>query len=446
MPNKRRFSNEEEGLIIREYQRKKVSFTELAKKWGCSPATIREVLNRNNVEIKPYYLTTKQKLSIIEDYVVRKMPMSVVAEEYKISAPTVCLILRKHNVPARDAHLSNMKYELDEKVLDGEIDEHKAYWLGFFMGDGSIVKSRLTVELAKEDCNHLVKLRAFLKSTHPIKCYAPSKRAQGGSSKLVWHSSHMIETMKTFGIVPNKSSINVTIPLKLSQVRDFWRGMVDSDGGVKIIKTKAGYEMPSLYLVGTQTLMELFLKFVLIHTPTKASVRPADGKMLYRIKLDGKPARKMIHVLYNASIVSLERKLEIAKLIMKHYPPIDEEAEKRTFLQLRSEGIGRIKAIRAIGRSYTTLDNWLVSDPDFSLKEWNFVQHFNGKKRSITKHPLSNKNELDEKIHNYFSFRNQGLGRSRSAKMAGFSYKTVIKMIKTNPEFAKNEEKYSTSK
>lgn len=445
MANKKRFSIEEEVQIVKEYERvEKISFSKLARKWDCSPATIREVLKKNKVQIKSYYLTTEQELRIISDYQKKKLPMSVVARKHGISASLVCLILARNKISARDAHLSNMKYELNEQKFDGELDEYQKYWLGFIMGDGCILKNRITVELSRIDRQHLVKLKEFLESTHPVKDYEPSQRNPSGSSKLEWYSPNMVQTLKNYGIVPSKSSIDVTVPMILAQSRDFWRGMVDSDGSVKITITKEGYEMPRLSLVGTENLMDLFLTFIQTHTDTKTKVRRGNGKMLYRVTLEGKPARKIIPVLYGECRVSLERKNETAKSIMENFIPIDEEAEKQMYLQLRLQGIGRSKALRSIGRSYKTLDNWLMKDPEFSSNEWRIIQYSEGKHK-IIKHPLSNEDRLDEKVEKYFSFREQGIGRSRSAKMAHFSYKTIIKMIHTDHEFAEQEEKYSSS-
>lgn len=443
MANKRRFTDEQERMICNDYKlMEKPSFAGVARKWNSSPTTIKTILNRHKVEIKDFYLDLEKEKDIITDYIENKLTMKEVGEKYGTSASNVCLILKKYGVSARNYHESGIVYWFNELVFDNPTNSEAAYWLGFLMGDGSIVKNRLSCELADIDKNHLFLLKEFLQSTHPVKFYDSRKAGWYGSCKIEVHSPHLVRTLSTYGIIQGKSTKNVWIKKGLMKIPDFWRGMIDSDGSIKIRKTKEGYELPYLSLCGTKKLMRQFIAFVRSHTSTKATPIKGKGNYYWRVTLEGKPARKIVKLLYGEGRVALERKNQVAQEIILRFPPELDECElQQKYLNLLKQGLGRSTAIKNIGKSYKTLNKW-IQNSDFATKEWEIIENLEGNTRIITNHPLSTVSKED-RIEQYFKYRALGFGKSRSAKMSHFSYKTIQKLIRENEELAKREEEFA---
>jgi len=60
--------------------------------------------------------------------------------------------------------LAHRKYNLDESFFTRIDNEEKAYWLGFFAGDGAITdENRLRLKLATKDKAHLKKFKEIVK-------------------------------------------------------------------------------------------------------------------------------------------------------------------------------------------------------------------------------------------------------------------------------------------
>ena len=55
--------------------------------------------------------------------------------------------------------ISHRKYNLDESFFKKINNEEKAYWLGFFAGDGSITENKVRLRLANKDREHLQKFK-----------------------------------------------------------------------------------------------------------------------------------------------------------------------------------------------------------------------------------------------------------------------------------------------
>lgn len=244
--------------------------------------------------------------SICADY-LNKLNAYEISRKYKIGKWTVYNILFKNNIKIRTKG-ENRTYNLDEKVFDS-LTEETAYWIGFLMGDGSITKSkgryRISVELNSSDVGHLNKLKAYLKSEHPLR-----NRISKNTVKIEFNSEIIANRLSKFGIIQNKSSLNTGINF-LEKDKDFWRGLIDADGSLGVYNNE-----PRLALCGTEKLMSQFADFVRSHiTNYKGGVHKHNN--IYRVTL-GKSATKIIvKILYENCTIALDRKLKIANKIIE---------------------------------------------------------------------------------------------------------------------------------
>ena len=124
------------------------------------------------------------------------------------------------------------KYKVNEKSFEEVSNEETAYWLGFLLADGGVVKNVLKLELSSKDVNHIYKFRYFLESTHPIK-----KRKDRYTHAVAISSSVLVSNLAKWGCVTRKTN-TVVFPSDLPEqlIKHFIRGLFDGDGSIGIYK------------------------------------------------------------------------------------------------------------------------------------------------------------------------------------------------------------------
>lgn len=212
---------------------------------------------------------------------------------------------------------SRYKYKMNQCAFD-TITEESAYWIGFWMADGSISNksSHCSIELQTKDTGHLFRFQYFLESNCPIKY---TSRPDGRSTCLFSFSSKKIkDDMIKNNVIPNKSKL-AKVPLTLCLNRHFWRGMIDGDGSIGCYTINKGKpneikDRWNIILCGTESICNGFLNFAKQNFKTKAKSKKSKRKNVWKIVFQHKMASKLIEILYSHSNISLHRKLEIAKV------------------------------------------------------------------------------------------------------------------------------------
>lgn len=209
------------------------------------------------------------------------------------------------------------KYFLDDTFFDSIDSEAKAYWLGFLTADGCIQKGRcIQLALQADDKNHIEKFLHDINSTYPIHEYAyPTGGTLCKSAHLSMRSAHMVNSLKTLGVVERKSLIAKpceTVPQTL--LRHYWRGLVDGDG---YIGTHGHYW--EIGLVGTKAIVEGFFNYTKSYTRSEA--KPRKLHRIFRMSYGGIiEVRKIVGLLYDESTVHLDRKKIIADKVLSIQP------------------------------------------------------------------------------------------------------------------------------
>jgi hypothetical protein len=252
------------------------------------------------------------------------------ASDTGISPAGIMKCIARQKVAARPLGYRNRRLPLNETVFD-EITEESAYWAGFLMGDGCVSIGRnghrLMLSLAQIDREHVEKFRDFLGSKHAIvtsirgdvkinKTYNPNVRRE--MATLVIPSKRLCDAVGKFGVVPRKT-FYATASHDLEFNRNFWRGMIDSDGCIYRTRSRiAPFNLrPSdvriFFCSASERLVMQFQEFVKKHVQSKASI--LKNRNLYRLSLSGNPAISLIKVLYQDCSVALPRKLKLANFM-----------------------------------------------------------------------------------------------------------------------------------
>lgn len=195
------------------------------------------------------------------------------------------------------------QYELNESVFDDITKSDAQYWVGFILADGCIheelgVPVKLTIELQKQDEPHLHKFNKFIQTSKPV-----YQLKRTGGVRVEVRSKQIAAKLGNVGVTPRKSA-TAKASVYLSQQVDFWRGVVDGDGGMTISNNK-----PSLYLSGTPHIINQFREFVnnVLHIDTK-STPYTTSPTFSTISYSGYVAVQVSHALYHNSSVCLDRK------------------------------------------------------------------------------------------------------------------------------------------
>lgn len=317
----RKLTEDEVVAAIHEYQNG-YSAAKVGAHYGVRGDAILYLLRRHGIPRRSstehqQKLQEDHKSAIVADY-LSGLSSTAVASKFGIDKSTVCDVLRARGVKARSPSAAHRHYALDESVFD-TVNEQSAYWLGFLMADGCISDSggraELILQLKASDLEHVEAFRAFLHSTRPIRVIPPRGYKKSWNSQpsaaFCVNSKSLVAALSRHGVVPRKS-FRAEAPTGLKYDRHFWRGLVDGDGWVCLVR---GGVYPLIGLTGPRPLIEQWSEFIRSIAPsTKASVNP-NGP-IWRCVTTGRFAVAVIRVLYENCHVALPRKLDIATRIL----------------------------------------------------------------------------------------------------------------------------------
>jgi hypothetical protein len=239
------------------------------------------------------------------------------ARQFGVSVQTVCNIMHRRGVPMRSVSARHRFYSLDETAFD-EINEASAYWIGFLTADGNVRYNRdgccvISLGLAEKDAAHVELFREFLGTSKPIRRFV----AKGfGMAKLEVYSAALGRRLAEFGVTPRKSLTAKVVGLEDN--RHFWRGVVDGDGTVGIVRQHG--EAPILSLVGSKDMMLQFADYVRSVWPA-CGVNPCQRGAIYTVGLRSAAAAAMLNHLYGDCTVALPRKLQRSREALAIYKP-----------------------------------------------------------------------------------------------------------------------------
>lgn len=280
--------------------------------------TIRRRLTALGLAVPKHWKNTINESGIVNDYLCG-ISGEGVARKHGISRCKVKRILRDNNLGMRQ-HLGNTRFPLNHNAFD-IISERSAYWAGFLMADGNVFQYRnetpeIKLQLSVQDIDHLDLFRDFLDCYRPINV---SNVKSPGSHNIYtyatfrFRSQRIAERLASFGVIPNKTYCAKAIILEKNV--NFWRGVVDGDGWVRIKRPGN----PVIGLIGTQHLVSQFSEFVYQRFGFTPSIHKLKNSRAHSVIIESSRAYSVIHLLYNNCELALARKLTIANEIISYY-------------------------------------------------------------------------------------------------------------------------------
>jgi hypothetical protein len=246
-------------------------------------------------------LTKQQHSDIIDRYSKGEL-CTHLAREYQVDRTSIDQLLRRKNVTMHSKSYVYRKMsggELNENCFD-VLNSNSLYWLGFLMADGSVCGSAIALVLHSKDRGHLLKFKKFVGGNQKVIDLA----VQPGS-RYAFCSIELVKKLASLGIAENKSH-SATASDCCAQSKDFWRGVVDGDGYLSNINSKA----IRFELCGSLKMMSQFQTY--IKTVLNVEINVSTMRTIYRVQLSGVKACKVIDHLYKDAEIFLDRKKELA--------------------------------------------------------------------------------------------------------------------------------------
>ena len=291
---------------------------ELAKELNCAHSTIkywREKFNLANPRtIKNMGTDTYKNEELFRQVYNEIGNNSIIAKIFNVSDDTIEYWRIKYNIEKSDKwRNANRKYKLNHHFFKEIDNEEKAYWLGFLMADGCVVRTdshktynRLEVHLKSSDYMHLKKLNNSLNANYPIKIFNKTNKTLDfdySIARLRITSSILVSDLIKNNITPNKTGKEIipnTVPKKL--IKHFIRGFLDGDGTITVNKT-SGFCSSSI------TIIEEINNFIYKELNMKCNIlKSNDNVPIYTISYSSKKSKILLDYLYKDSKIYLDRK------------------------------------------------------------------------------------------------------------------------------------------
>lgn len=245
-----------------------------------------------------------KKEDLIKMYVDNDVSTNNIAKKYGCTPHTIRHWLRKYDIPRRQ---KNGRFQ-EPFYVEGNYfktwSQDMAWVLGYVVADGCIRKKKYELRIKSIDYEMLEFVQKQLKTNYEIKTEKGSR-----CYYLAIYSKKIVDDMYRLGVTDKKS---LTVDLPKIDIKYFWsflRGLIDGDGHIFPIRNNSriiGFQITSSYYM-LNSIMDLLEKEIGM---PKYKINP-QGKAGV-IGIHGKWAYKLLKRTYDNSFYGLSRKKNIA--------------------------------------------------------------------------------------------------------------------------------------
>jgi hypothetical protein len=251
------------------------------------------------------------------------------ARMFKASRQVINCRLEQHGIHVRTLKEACPGFPLrHDAFASPETDPEAAYWAGFLMADGCISENgyhgspHVILQLSATDIGHIRSFQQFVGSTlHTIRDIEPKTNRHnfksGRCARIDLVSKQMVADLARHGVTPKKTH-TAKVSDALAFNRDFWRGVIDGDGNIRLAEHRKGCKpQPIIQMTGSLPLTTQFAAFA-IHI-AGGKTRPCKSRGSYNIALYCGVAVRLITALYSDCTVALPRKLAKAQEVLSRF-------------------------------------------------------------------------------------------------------------------------------
>lgn len=239
--------------------------------------------------------TDEQVAYIIDKYLNEQYTLKQLGKEFNCSYSTIRNLLNRHNIQSRG---NKQGYPRDEFYFNKIDSDEKAYWLGFLYADGCVHSNNNEISINITDKEHIEKFQKAIKAINHKPTVTNDKRFE--NAKTLYQFSikdkQLHQDLIKWGCVPQKSLIIEKIPnIPRDYVSHFLRGYFDGDGSLHYLQGTNNYRIS---FVGT----EAFLADIQKELQTNVSFKNNNTGKAYTLQIAGrKQVERILNYLYQGS-------------------------------------------------------------------------------------------------------------------------------------------------
>lgn len=249
--------------------------------------------------------TDEQVAYIIDKYLNENYTLAALGKEFGCSYGTIKNLLNKHNIDSRG---NKQGYPRNEFIFSKIDTPEKAYWLGFLYADGC-VRTNNEISINITDYEHVKKFQKFLGAiNHKI---TETKDKRWDTAKPLYRfavkDKQISKDLIKWGCVPNKTLLIEKIPnIPRDYVSHFIRGYFDGDGSLHYLKGTSNYRIS--FTSGSEKFLQDIQKELEVSNLTLGH---ATDTNTYQLQISGKHRLvKILDYLYldSTESIRLDRK------------------------------------------------------------------------------------------------------------------------------------------
>ena len=260
-------------------------------------------------------LTQEIKEEIIYRYSQEYDSLAELSRNYSITTAAIKKLLLENNIHIRDrreqTHFTNMKRA--KSCNDNYFSEintyNKAWLIGFLASDGTIRKERNSIKigLSARDREILEKIKQEVSIDRDILEYTSSNGFD--IVQLEWTSMQQKQDLAKYGVVPNKTYNNLSLPCfeDDNYTLAYILGYFDGDGSISL--SPQGYLRFRLCCYTESLLKDIAIFFQNKYGATY-SLSKDPNRQMYELSISTLYAKDIFNDMYNLNTLHLNRKYQ----------------------------------------------------------------------------------------------------------------------------------------
>jgi Mor family transcriptional regulator len=321
------------------------SLNALSAIYECSIRTIKRVLTKAGVTIRPISAADGNEAEIVGCYVAGES-LELLAKRFSVDPRKIRQIVRDSGTTQRTMAEANRRRGLDESFFDVIDTEAKAYFLGYLYADGCVNDEGKTIlSLQLRDLPILEEFRKQVKYEGEVRL-----RPNINKATLTLGSKRIAAQLVALGCTPRKT-FTLQFPewIEGEMLRHFMRGFIDGDGCFY-----SGKRCTYVSAVGTIAFVSRLIEKLSQLCKVNGQIAPLHGKLngIVTGRIGGAiQVKRVADYLYQNATIYLQRKKDKADSIV----PQGHIGERNPAAVLNEQSVLEIKRRLAVGEHYKDL-------------------------------------------------------------------------------------------
>lgn len=229
---------------IKQLHSEGISAYEIAKQTGISQQTVQRYAAKIGLNFDQHSKHREDLLLNHTQEIIEKYNSGIgcykLSKEYNCGECSILNLLKRNNIVVRP--LRSLK--VDETYFEKIDTEHKAYYLGFLIGDGCNRRTSFSISIT--DLEIVKKFKKDLNTDTEIRILQPRGKAVKLQYLLRVSSKKMCDDLTKLGCMPAKT-FQTKLPTENQvpkHLMNHWlRGLLDADGTISYYKNRNSYQV-----------------------------------------------------------------------------------------------------------------------------------------------------------------------------------------------------------